>query len=82
MLRDFSFDLPSPPIEAPVVVVQNEPPVSTERRGLRRESVEAELAFWDSIKSSQNVADYEAYLVTFPESSYSYSCLPPEGSST
>jgi len=67
LLRDFSFNLPSPPSEPPVVVVQSEPPASTEPRGLRRESAEAELAFWDSIKSSQNAADYEAYLQTFPE---------------
>jgi uncharacterized caspase-like protein len=44
-----------------------QPTKAAPAQAVRTEAFEAELAFWDAIKSSRSKADYEAYLQQYPQ---------------
>ena len=67
---DFVFLLPQEEQEVQVAAVDEEAPAGEAgTRALPRSDPElaVELAFWDAIKTSESVADYEAYLTAYPE---------------
>ena len=61
---DFVFLLPQP--ETQVAALPKAEPVTTQKAD---DSI-FELAFWDAIKTSQNAADYEAYLESYPQGKF------------
>ena len=67
---DFVFLLPREEEEVQVAAVDEEAPAGEAgTRALPRPDPElaVELAFWDSIKASDSIADYRAYLTAYPE---------------
>ncbi len=67
LVRDFSFNTGKPEKE-PEETEQLAENQSQEERGVKasRANQALELEFWDSIKGSNNAADYEAYMEAFP----------------
>ena len=70
---DFIFVLPQ--AEEEVMVAAAAPAESAEAAGTRAlpaidRNLAVELAFWDAIKASESVADYQAYLTAYPEGQF------------
>ncbi|MEX0923278.1 MAG: caspase family protein [Rhodovibrionaceae bacterium] len=68
---DFVFLLPQPE-EVQVASANPEPEAAAGTRALPSmdRDLAVELAFWDSIKSSDSIADYQAYLGSYPEGQF------------
>ncbi len=70
MIRDFSFASETPvPATAEVVAEAPAAEQTTTTRDARPDQA-FELAFWDTIKDSTDPADFEAYLISFPEGAF------------
>lgn len=68
LISDFRFLAPDAVPAKPTAVAQLQPYAGQDQRGIRveRQSNDAEIVFWESVKDSDNAADYEAYLQAFP----------------
>jgi adenylate cyclase len=64
------FDPDATPLEKPVDPSLQSGSVATEEPDGSHQRVEVDLAFWESIKDSDNIAMFEAYLEKFPEGEF------------
>ena len=70
-LGDFVFLLPQPEaVQVAAATPEADPDAGTRALPSIDRDLAVELAFWDAIKTSESVADYQAYLGAYPEGQF------------